>query len=277
MEISKGGRTLEASALTLDVDEQMRPRQVIAGGRVTVRIAQGIRNGSFEADQVEIGFDSQGRAKQIDAGGNVVANQAAPAAMRLAAKRLLVALDPLNQQPRTVDATGDVRLSSTSEGSSERLVTSVLRLTAMPVAMGSRPKLREGSWARAGAKAEEVRLDRATSGGPATVVWQSKMQSLRLDAKRRVAESAGETPPPGRGGVHRAGDLEVGRQPRHGQGELELEPAAVLAVCAANPGLGGGYAAGPQLGEEPQPPSWVGIPRRALPGARAGHGRPVPP
>jgi lipopolysaccharide export system protein LptA len=188
VEISKGGRTLEASALTLDVDEQMRPRQVIAGGRVTVRIAQGIRNGSFEADQVEIGFDSQGRAKQIDAGGNVVANQAAPAAMRLAAKRLLVALDPLNQQPRTVDATGDVRLSSTSEGSSERLVTSVLRLTAMPVAMGSRPNLREGSRARAGAKVKEVRLDRATSGGPATVVWQSKMQSLRLDAKRLAAE-----------------------------------------------------------------------------------------
>jgi lipopolysaccharide export system protein LptA len=188
VEISKGGRTLEAAALTLNVDEQMRPRQAIAGGRAKLRIAQGARKGGFEADQVEIGFDSQGRAKEIDAGGNVVAIQQAPGAMRLVAKQLLVALDPLNQQPRTVDATGDVRLSSTSGGSSERLATSALHLTAVPVMMETRGNGRRGSKRRAEAKAEAVRLDRATSGGPATVVWQSGKESLRLDAKQLTAE-----------------------------------------------------------------------------------------
>ncbi|MDE3135955.1 MAG: hypothetical protein KGL59_05250 [Acidobacteriota bacterium] len=188
VEISKGGRTLEAAALTLDVDEQMRPLHAIASGRATVRIAQGGRSGSFEADQVEIGFDAQGRANQIDARGNVVASQKAPAAMRLTSERLLVALDPLNQRPRTVDAAGNVRLSSTSGSSTERLATSALHLTTVPVARESRGNERKGSMARAEAKAEAVLLNRATSGGPATVVWESAKENLRLDAKRLAAE-----------------------------------------------------------------------------------------
>ncbi len=187
VEISKGGRTLETSALTLDLDAQMRPRQAVAGGRATVRIAQGPRSGSFEADRLEIGFDSQGRAEKIDASGNVVANQGAPAAMRLAAQRLAIALDPLDQQPRTVDASGDVRLSSKSGSSSERLATNSLHLTAVPVAIAADGAARGRATARAKAKAEAVRLDRATSGGPATVVWQTGEQRLRLDAKRLSA------------------------------------------------------------------------------------------
>jgi lipopolysaccharide export system protein LptA len=187
VEISKGGRTLEAAALTLNLDAQMRPRQAVADGRATVRVAQSGRSGNFEADHVEIGFDSLGRAKEIDASGNVVANQQAPAAMRLAAERLLVALDPLDQQPRTVDATGNVRLNSTSGGSSEWLATNALHLTATPVARESQGSAREISVARAATREEAVRLDRAKTGGPATVVWQSKDQRLRLDAKRLAA------------------------------------------------------------------------------------------
>ena len=185
MEISKGGRSLEAAALTGDLDDEMRPRRAVAGGQATVRIAEGSRSGSFEADSIAIGFDAQGRAGQLDADGHVMANQEAPSAMRLAAERLSVALDPLSQQPRTVDATGAVRLSAGSGDSSERLATDSLHLTAVPVAAAAAESQRSGHGAAA--KTEAVRLDRATTGGPARVDWRSGSQSLRLDAKRLSA------------------------------------------------------------------------------------------
>jgi lipopolysaccharide export system protein LptA/lipopolysaccharide export system protein LptC len=186
VEISRGGRTLETAGLTLNVDTQMRPQRAVADGRVKVRMDQGARSGSFEADHVEIGFDGQGRAEKIDASGNVLANEQAPASMRLAAQWLAIALDPLDQQPRTVDAAGDVRLSSTSGSGSERLATNALHLTAVPVMAGERT-VRRGAAARAEEKAAAVRLDRATSGGPAVVVWRKGDERLRLDAKRLSA------------------------------------------------------------------------------------------
>ena len=185
VEISTGGRSLETAALTVDLEDEMRPRRAVAGGQATVRIAEGSRSGSFEADSIAIGFDAQGRAGQLDADGHVMANQEAPSAMRLAAERLSVALDPLSQQPRTVDATGAVRLSAGSGDSSERLATDSLHLTAVPVAAAAAESQRSGHGAAA--KTEAVRLDRATTGGPARVDWRSGSQSLRLDAKRLSA------------------------------------------------------------------------------------------
>jgi lipopolysaccharide export system protein LptA len=174
VEIRKGGRTLETGALIVTLGAEMRPRTAVAEGGSTLQLGGNGRSGRMEARSVAIRFDGRGRAEEVEAGGGVTAVQKAPAAMRLAASRLTAMLDPLDGQPREMDVSGNVRLDAVSGAATERLETDALHLVTAPAA---------GSAGQAA-----VRLDRATSAGPATIEWRSGGASLRLGANRLTAD-----------------------------------------------------------------------------------------
>ncbi|HEV2386890.1 MAG TPA: hypothetical protein VGS20_06490 [Candidatus Acidoferrales bacterium] len=175
--IVQGIRSLDAAALTLDLDGQFRPRRALATGRGSrVRMAQdgagaGRGPGGVQADRVEILFDAQGRAGSIHAAGRVVAEQTgAGGAARLESDRLVLVLGPKLQEAREVQADGSVAFASNRPGQSSQLNTASLRLWLVP-----------------GSRVGATRLDRAESPGAANAIWNSPQEQLRLAAGRLTA------------------------------------------------------------------------------------------
>lgn len=174
--IDQGDRSLESGAVTLALDDQLRPRRALAaGGGSRVRMRQAAAEPGGEADNVqadaaEILFDDRGRAETVNASGHVLAEETGASQMRLQADRVSLTLDSASQEPRDVQADGSAEFAWNRAGRSAQLQTASLQLALVP-----------------GARAGGARLERAESPGPATASWNAGDERLRLAAGRLVA------------------------------------------------------------------------------------------
>jgi len=167
VEIRRGGGLIDTDQLTVELNDRLRPRRAILNGQTPVRITQGARRDSLQAESAEILFDRQGRAERLNASGRVLALEREPRPIRLQAHHLAIALDPANRQPRMAEAKGDARLEEKGAAGAVRLNAAALRVAMAPAAGG-----------------DGVRLVEATAPEGARAQWQSKDESLRLRSRR---------------------------------------------------------------------------------------------
>lgn len=170
--IEKGDRTLEAAQLTVDLDSKWEPRRAWASGPTRMTGGGEGRQASAQAGSVELLFDGHGRVERLNGVGGVRVQEAGADAITLAAKQVAVAISPADMSPRQAWASGDVQLNSRRGAQQSRIETQALQLELAP------------SGGRTGKKTAAVELRTATSPGPASVVWQSQGEKLRLRAGR---------------------------------------------------------------------------------------------
>ncbi len=184
--IRKGNRSFRTSTLTVMLNERMRPRVANAGGGVLFAVNGGKRPAQMQAKRAEVLFDRQGRADRVNASGGVVARQRQGS--QLEARQASVMLDPADQQPRQVIASGDVQLTSAGKGREGRLRSATLYLT---VGTTDRTAERATGAAKGGAYGR-VRIEQATAPGRAAGEWKSGKERLSFDAGRFSATFDGE-------------------------------------------------------------------------------------
>ena len=187
VKIVNGGRSIETPMLVVKLSRELVPVRAIARGKTMVAFSQGAKHLNFRSGGATIDFDARGRATRFVAGGHVVARENPPRPITFRADRVSIAMDPDSQQPRSVDASGNVRLYASSAGKTESLETQSLHLTTVP-APGAEKAL--GGWARrkpGAAKAPSLQLERAEADAPARVEWESRGERLDLNAGRLAA------------------------------------------------------------------------------------------
>jgi lipopolysaccharide export system protein LptA len=171
--IRQGERVFDTGQMTIHLNHRLRPVRAISSGGAIVRIAQGSRRGSLHAESAEILFDPQGRAARLNASSRVVVTEQQPAPVRLQANRVSVTLDPSSEQPRQVDANGNVRLAITRPTGMVHLNTQSLSLAMAPVTAGKR----------------ELRLVEATAPGLSNAQWTAKNgDDLQLESGNLAAD-----------------------------------------------------------------------------------------
>ncbi len=190
VEIVDGARTIETPALVVALSRELVPVRAIAQGKTRVGFAQGARRLSFRTGGATIDFNSAGRATRFVAAGRVIARESPPRPMTLRADLVSIAMDPESQEPRSVDASGNVRVHASSGGKTERLETESLHLTAASVTqtgMGEWTRRKTGT-----AKAQNLQLETAEADAPARVEWESRGERFDLNAGRLAATFGAE-------------------------------------------------------------------------------------
>lgn len=170
VEIRQAGRRIDTGELTVDLNNRLRPQRAIASGTTRVFIARGPRQGTLQANGAEIQFDGRGRAVQMNLSGHVHAVEQRPQT-KLQAQSAMIQLNPVDQQPRMVEAKGNVRFEANRPGGLARLESGTLRLMFAPIVNGEK----------------RSRLTEALAPGEAKTQWVSQKGTLALQGGRLAA------------------------------------------------------------------------------------------
>ena len=120
----QGQRTLFAGNLVLEFDAQMRAHQATASGQAELRSTLPKEQSTLVANTIIAALDPSGAIELIKAEGNVRAHRTLAAGRDdFEAQRVEVSVDPKNNQPGTMNATGGVRIFSQQNGDIRRLET----------------------------------------------------------------------------------------------------------------------------------------------------------
>jgi lipopolysaccharide export system protein LptA len=170
--INQGTQLIAAPELTVDLNNQMRPRLARAAGVGRVRMTRTAAGNdaaaeSVEADAIDLRFDAHGRTNAVNAAGQVVASVIGTETGHLAANRMALDIDPVSKEARNLQAEGNVRLVSQGDGRTVQVDTALLHVSLVPT---GRPGV--------------ARLEQAETPGPAHVEWDSGGERLGLRAGR---------------------------------------------------------------------------------------------
>lgn len=169
VQIRQGARTIDTGAMTVHLNQQLRPQRANTSENTIVSVAQGQRRGSLQSQAAEILFDPQGRISRLNATGRVAITEQGPAGIDLRADQASIGFDSADEQPRRVETKGNVRLAVNRPTGVMHLDTGSLDLAIAPAAKGSR----------------ELRLASATAPGESNAEWISKSSgNVRLKSDR---------------------------------------------------------------------------------------------
>jgi lipopolysaccharide export system protein LptA len=167
----QGPQELTCDLLTLELDEQMRAKDLVATGSPQLRSTGPQGNVQTAAQAIRASFDPDGWVQRVVFEGSVTGlRQFAGEHDELKAKRVEVAMDPQQNQPHEMNATGAVSIDVKTSAETQSLETASLHLKFAP---GPRPSSR--------------RLESGETLAPASVEWKgpeedTRIKALRLDA-----------------------------------------------------------------------------------------------
>ncbi len=164
-------RTLAAGNLVLEFDPQMHARRAIASGKAELRSTAPQEQATLVADTIIAALDAAGAIEQIEAQGNVRAHRTLAAGRDdFEAQRVEIAIDPKQNQPREMKASGEVRIASEENGESRRLETAALAVHFAPA---------DGT---AGHPSRAGRIESFETLAPGTIETKAASDSTRIHA-----------------------------------------------------------------------------------------------
>ena len=164
---SEGAYELAAAQFSVDLDEQSRPRLLLANGHPEIRMAGERMPITVSADEFSAPVSQDGSVERILAKGNVRAREHSDAGEdRLDAATADVELAPKTRQPRLLTAAGNVVVQSDGPGGVRRqLTTSSLEMSFVAVAESLLPASKT---VRNRGGGDTVRIDRIAT--PAAII-----------------------------------------------------------------------------------------------------------
>ena len=183
--VRQGQRELTSGQLTLEFDENLRAQRLLAAGTPRVRAVEPRGRLDFSAEEIVATFSAEGWVQQLTASRGVNGQWRSEGANdRLIAQQVVVQMEPSGNQPRTLEATGGVRVISQPPGAGNAqrtLETDGMRLVFTGA---GRQRRIERAESLAAATVELV------STGETTRV-QSQCLSATFDAQNRAREVRG--------------------------------------------------------------------------------------
>jgi lipopolysaccharide export system protein LptA len=175
-QVSTDMRELHATLLTVNFDRQFHASKVVATGDASNRpqmLGNGAKgNGVVTADQFIADLAPAGWTQHISAVGSVVGDyKSAADSTHITAARIDADMVPKENQPKAVNATGDVRANSTKGASTRAIETAALALDFIP-----------GPPAHSGGKPRS-QMSHARSLAPATVTMTAPVTSAAVPGR----------------------------------------------------------------------------------------------
>ncbi len=169
--VQQGARLLNAGALSLDFDADLRARRLVAGGNPQYQSSETRGQIFVSAQEIVTLFDRAGWIERLQASGNVSGRlKNAGGEDRLQAQRAEVEMEQGSNFAKSVTASGNVLLDTQQRGASRRLETQSLHL-----AIGS------------GRKRADRHIELAESLAPATLEIRNGDESARVRGERLAA------------------------------------------------------------------------------------------
>lgn len=180
----RGSRELRASLLTVNLDKEFHARRLTATGNSTsqpeLRSTDTKGSGSISADQLILDLSPTGWAEHFTAVGDAQGEyKTATESDHISATRLNAEMVPKINQPRTLTAEGDVKVSSSRGASTRTIETAAAELDFVP-----------GLPRRPGAPAS-YHPGSAHTLAPATVTWHEPAPGQPA-GQQRVTRASGQ-------------------------------------------------------------------------------------
>jgi LPS export ABC transporter protein LptC len=170
--VQQGSRQLTAGSLALELDADLRARRAVASGEPKLVSAEAGSRAMLQADQLDSFFSPAGWAERLLAEGHVRSSRTSAngGEDRLNAEHVELELFPGDNQPRLLNAAGDVQFQSVRPGRTQRLETASLRLRFAP----------------AGPPGQR-RIESAETLAPATLEWKTASEKTTLHGRQFTA------------------------------------------------------------------------------------------
>ena len=170
--VRQGDRQLTAGELALLLDSDMHARRVVANGTPELHSVEPQGKIEIAADQFQAELNSAGGVERVLMEGNVRASREMIGTEDLfAAQHVSFEMEPKQNQPREMTASGAVQIKVGSGEGSQRLETAALHLAFVP---SVRPS--------------GLRIGSAETLGPGTIDLKTPEESLRVRAQKFTAE-----------------------------------------------------------------------------------------
>ena len=179
--VQQGPRQLSAQKITIELDEQFGAQRAVAEGDPVIRTRDAKGESTASASRFEAMLDPAGWVKSVVGTGNVTgADKTQTGSDNFKAARVDIAMEPLHNAAKTMNASGGVTAVSSDATGSRTITTDAMLVKFTPVAAGAGAS---GGAAKT-APGSRQRIDSAESLAPATIETHSGDENTTIHAKQ---------------------------------------------------------------------------------------------
>lgn len=185
--VVQANRQLTAQTLTVELDQKMHAKRGVADGNPVLQMKDGVDTITGRAERFEATLNEAGWVEDLRAANNVDFEKVSGggATEKLLAQNAHVVMEPRINQPREMQATGDVKLETSGPSGSNRVDTSQVDVAFVP---GTKPPQR-----RVGSAEFPAAATAHLSGKDGTMTVLTHHGRAEFDAANRIRSFEGDS------------------------------------------------------------------------------------
>jgi lipopolysaccharide export system protein LptA len=178
--VVQGSRELTAQKITINLDQDYKAQHAIAEGSPVIRSTGAKGESTATAQKFEAWIDPAGWIQRIVGDGNVTgADKSATGTDHFSAARVEFQMEPKQNAPRTMNASGDVNVSSDDSAGTRSMKTDALLVKFVPATTAVKSSA-------SSSVGDRQRIDTAETLSPAVIEMKSGNEYTTLRAKKFV-------------------------------------------------------------------------------------------